>query len=104
RRSPRPWRTRRTARSTTTSRTSYTEPRRHGDSAHRARGYHLPERRRVDVGVDGGPLHGIEQVERVDLQRESPRAAEADVTLEQRVQLVRAGSDDEVARRGSELA
>src|SRR5205823_3819583 len=73
-------------------RISVSEPRRQGDGAHRAGGLYPAEGWRVDIGVDGRPLDGVEQVDRVDLQCKSAIASKTEVTLEQAIELSLAGA------------
>ena len=62
--------------------TSESEPQVDGHRAHRPDRQHLTKGWRVDVRVDRRPLHAVQQVHGVDLQRQGAIAAGADVALE----------------------
>src|SRR4051794_608073 len=72
--------------------------------AHRPDGEDLAERRRVHDRVDAGVVDHVQQVGRVQLQGDGAVAAHAHVARELRVQLLAAGTDDQVARRVAEEA
>src|SRR5687767_8787989 len=64
----------------------------------------LPERGRVDVGVDTRVVRQVQHVAHVHLNLQIAIPAESNLSIEIHVQVLRARSDDDVARRRAELA
>src|SRR5262249_46792483 len=73
------------------------EPQVRGHRTQRPHRRHLAEGRTVAVGVDACEVHVVQQIRRVEAERQRAIAAHPDVARELRVQLFRARTDDDVA-------